>query len=518
VNEAAVRDYLAEHLDLVEPGLTLLGSEFPLPNRDGAKGFIDIFAKDRYGHLVVIELKISIATSRTAMHELHKYIGLLRREYGFAPHKLRCIVLSTDWHELRVPFSEFSSSVEYPAIGKLVVLDDAGIPIRLEQIVTLKEPDQVALCPETLILLYAGSTASERDRCMDELVARAASLAILDYCLLPIDNPTNDNVPFGIYVAIAKLSASDRTRLGALPEFPIDDYLSDDDEWAFEQAALDLLTSETFRSELETGNPHKLGSVLGAQGWKPGLMRRGGRYKNAALLTDNELLQQLTGIAGESDVWYGCFTSPQHDASWQHAIQSAQRSLSGNDVWTTAFLWFMERTKRELPTSSVSVSLFNPQCTAKILWRMPIERELDVLPQLEIVVEQEHGKRSLVLKGEIEWDGVTCPTDPESSFHNAFENAFGIPFTLRQFGLMLITGNLRDMDKSIMAAHGLRYAVTEHILEQGEATVRRLAVIDGLVKESTTPRVSFSQFFAVNQKYTHDIDRMLAPMGYLNLI
>jgi Endonuclease NucS len=518
VTEAVVRDYLAEHLDLVESGLTRLETEFQLPNPDGAKGFIDIFARDRYGHLVVIELKISKATSRTALHELYKYIGLLRRQHGVPHHKLRCIVLSTDWRELRVPFSEYASSVDYPVTGKMIVLDDDGVPIRLEEMGVLEEPEELVTSPETLILLYSGPSASERDRCLDELVGHAANLAIADYCLLPIDNPANTSVPFGIYVAIAKLSASDRQRLCGRSDFPIDEYLSEDDEWAYEQAALALLTSDTFCTERETGDPHKLGSVLGEQGWKPGAMRRGGRYQSAALLPDHELLLQLTGLAGESDVWYACFASPRHDASWQHAIQSAQRSLAGNDAWITAFLWFMERTKQEAPTASVAVSLFNPQRTAKILWRLPIDRDLKVLPHLEIVREHEASKRALVLKGEIEWDGTTCPTDPEAVFHRAFEDTFDVPFTPQQFGLVMMTGDIRHMDARIMTAHGLHYALTEHTLEQGKATVRRLVVIDGHVKESTTPGVPFCQFFATNRQYTHDIARMLAPMGYLNLI
>ena len=41
--EAEIRDYLAEHLDLIEDGLLLQRKEYPLPNPTGASGFIGIF-------------------------------------------------------------------------------------------------------------------------------------------------------------------------------------------------------------------------------------------------------------------------------------------------------------------------------------------------------------------------------------------------------------------------------------------------------------------------------------------
>jgi hypothetical protein len=517
VTEAVVRDYLAEHLDLIEPGLTWVGTEFKLHNPDGAKGFIDIFARDRHGHLVVIELKISKATSRTAMHELFKYIGLLRRLYRLPIHRLRCIVLSTDWLELRVPFSEYVRAVDYPVAGKMVVLNDAGVPTRLENVGVLAEPEDLEMSPETLLLFYPGPNAAERDSCLDELVTRAADLRIADYCLIPIDNAANAGAPFGIYVAIAKLSMEDKERLSARSNFPIDDYLSEDDEWAYEQAALDLLTSKIYRSELETGDPHKLASALGEQGWKPGAIRRGGRYQNAAIFPDDELLRQLTGIAGASDVWYACFVSPRYEASWQHAIESAQHCLAGNESWMAAFLWFMDRTKQEAPTASVSAYLYNPQSTAMILWRLLTDQDVSV-PRLEIVREHDESNQALALVGEIEWDGTTCPTDPEASFHRAFEDTFHVRFTPQQFRLALATRDFRRMDACVMAAHGLRYGLTEHTIKQSKVTDRRLAVIDFHVKESDTPGVPFNRFFEANRPYLRDLERMLAPVGYVKLI
>ena len=116
-SEQDLRDHLAMHLDLIESGLKLVDIEFKLPNLRGAKGFIDILAWDRIGHLVVIEIKISNNSARTALHELHKYVALLRQLHGIPVHKLRCLVLSTEWCYVACP-EAVKSRARCTAVGR----------------------------------------------------------------------------------------------------------------------------------------------------------------------------------------------------------------------------------------------------------------------------------------------------------------------------------------------------------------------------------------------------------------
>jgi hypothetical protein len=51
--ENLIRDKLAQTLEELEPGLTLVEVNHKLPNDAGAKGFIDILARDRVGNLVI---------------------------------------------------------------------------------------------------------------------------------------------------------------------------------------------------------------------------------------------------------------------------------------------------------------------------------------------------------------------------------------------------------------------------------------------------------------------------------
>ncbi len=115
--EARIRDYLASHLELLEPGLTLVQKEYELKSTFGAGGFIDILARDRLGHLVVIEIKRSDQAARSAIHELTKYVALLASGQGVRYDQMRAVLLSTDWHELAVPFSEYLGLCKVPTEG-----------------------------------------------------------------------------------------------------------------------------------------------------------------------------------------------------------------------------------------------------------------------------------------------------------------------------------------------------------------------------------------------------------------
>ena len=82
-DESKIRDYFSENLHMIEDELTLIDKEYYLPNAEGASGKVDILAKDRFGHYVIIEIKKSDKTAREALHELYKYIALMRLESGF---------------------------------------------------------------------------------------------------------------------------------------------------------------------------------------------------------------------------------------------------------------------------------------------------------------------------------------------------------------------------------------------------------------------------------------------------
>ncbi|MFD5528360.1 MULTISPECIES: endonuclease NucS domain-containing protein [Streptomyces] len=132
--EARLRDMLANRLPLIEPSLRLIGTEYPLPNAHGTRGRIDILARDGHGSWVVIELKRSDSTSARALHEVTKYAELLQQEMGLRKDRIRAMIVSTTWRELRVPVSNMARDWSHDLRGYQLTLDDNGVPVRADRV------------------------------------------------------------------------------------------------------------------------------------------------------------------------------------------------------------------------------------------------------------------------------------------------------------------------------------------------------------------------------------------------
>ena len=152
--EAWLRDELAKRLEILEPGLAIRSVEYRLPNQQGASGSIDILATDRYSATAIIELKKSNQTARQALHELHKYVALVKFDHGLRDSQIRCMLVSTEWHELLVPFSEFSRIAPWVVDGYQLYLTEAGLPDRAEKITPVAAAIELRLCREHKVYLF----------------------------------------------------------------------------------------------------------------------------------------------------------------------------------------------------------------------------------------------------------------------------------------------------------------------------------------------------------------------------
>jgi hypothetical protein len=513
LDEAELRDYLADHLDMVEAGLTLLKTEFLVPNAYGAKGFIDIFARDSLGNVVMIELKRSDASSRTALHELHKYIALLRAEHGLEAHSLRCMICSTEWLELLVPFSEFARSVSYSVDGLRLHLRDDGLPDRIERVEPVGTPPELMLCREAAMLFYEHLDEGSRAAAVEQMVHRAKQLGIVDYCLVlasKVANASRGVATHAIYVTIAKLSKEQKATLKAMPEFPLSTYLEGDRKWAYEQAAIECLVRGLHRDQFEIGYPEKLSELFKGQGWKLDGIERGGRYASELVRTAEQLFAELIGLSGTSEIWFASMSSPRLKSAWKKLTDDAGRALDGNKNWERAYRWFCDQTRRQAPNSSVSVSVFNPMRIVHTMWRCWAERTFSYVPAMELVRAID-GEAPTVYFGYIEWDGSTKPTNPESIISQACEAVFGDPSPeVLQWAAM--TGEVCALDLPLMKLHGLRYSFAEIVhTPDGRPALRRLTLKVGKMQAGRVdhqPQL-IHDFFAKNEDYMNDLAAFL---------
>ncbi len=79
LDEHEIRDYLARHPELIEPGLRVISVERPVE-----PGFVDLYGVDSKGNIVVVEIKRGTA-GKDAVLQLKRYIEAFRKHNPRAP-------------------------------------------------------------------------------------------------------------------------------------------------------------------------------------------------------------------------------------------------------------------------------------------------------------------------------------------------------------------------------------------------------------------------------------------------
>ncbi len=469
--ESHIRDELTADLSILESGLTLVGVEYHLPNSEGSRGYVDILCRDRFGRLVVVEIKRSDRTSREALHELHKYTELIQHHLGIGPADLRCLLVSTDWRELRRPFASFVRSTPYDSQGiELSIFDGAlrAAPVFLPDAPRLIELKKVAR-------LYCFYNQSDRGEALPVIAERLRSLGCDHFVAVDLDQSSSfPGMPFTLYVALGTVDALDpRTReLDALAED-----VPEDDEWVpreavWEERAFTALGIPPTCDELELGSPNKFRTMTSHEAWQVARIHRFGDLANREVHTDERLLDALGGGRGDDNSFFSRWGTPSHPTGWMMLRRDLARSLSGNDTWADPINGWLDEEARARPTEDFLVAVFNPMNFLRSLNAGQPALFDDTAPIVEVGAFKRRDSEGVTVRlhGEVVWDGTTRP-DLVDTAHDVYG---------RDLGFWLAFPVEPEMDHEFLRQCGLTYA----LFEVDTVIRHRVSLVDGALQRS----------------------------------
>jgi hypothetical protein len=472
MNEAAIRDHLAANLDLIEPGLRLIKKEYALPNLLGARGFVDIVARDSFGHIVIIEIKRSENSARAALHELHKYVALFQCNEGTAKEELRCILASTTWNELLVPFSEFSRTVDFHAEGYLINLRADGLPQNLTKVRPLPEASELEVCPIHFVALYF--TTQRQREATPHIAESFEARGITDYLIIDMEYKGDHQLlmqPFAQWIVMGGIRGERRAAVMEMAEIDESNYgweMGENPEWWLEEQVLTQAVGDIAEHDDsgEAGDPEKFRGEL--ERFRVVEIRRYGRFAAArdTTMNDERVLSLVSGVAGENPMVFLGFSTPRFQLAWGRFKARAPRCLEENLSWHTGLEWYWSEVERCWSESSVFASIYNPMNIMTVLYKITDTGDLAYRPLMEVVVKDPAGAlRTLV--GVVVWDRVTCPDDPAAVLLKFYPK-----FDLFFFAMTM--GATVAHEEDLMSLHGLRYALFEFVVEDGRVRIYRI--------------------------------------------
>lgn len=471
--EVELRDYLAANLDLIEPGLSLVAKERFLRNDKGAAGFIDIFARSMSGQFVIIEIKRSNAAARQAIHEIVKYAALVKQNLLVKETEFRLVIMSTDWDELHLPFSEFVRGTRFACEGRRILLDKNGLPASSEPM-GLAPPEQPRRISRRHFIWGFDNEPAAR-AAIPILANYMQGVGLTDFvvALLSIRGCDDENQRF-LYFAQQELSldaymALIRSRFSAETVVEFEGFISEltEHEDKVSEAADKVWEDISFKDGLYVGMgathaqiayPEKARHWFDATALVSCEIERFGRFVDNAL-SDELIVRELVGDGGES-FFYGNVSANLESKPEVDALLGVSDNLFFfNPTWRVAVRDLCDYAKR---TGGLSVQLraFSNEDIFRSLAGLAIGYA-GYVPTFQFDVRRADGIETYI--GVINWAG--CNPDFAHLVANHFEgDSFGY-FVARHFGAN------RGQNADLMTDMGLSYSVAR-ATPQGPAQIR----------------------------------------------
>lgn len=402
MNEIEVRDYLYKNIHLIESDLQVLDKEYHMPNSEGASGRIDILAQDKYNNLVVIEIKRSDQASREALHEVHKYVHLLKKNLGAFSEDIRIMVVSTEWRELFGAFKEFVSSTPFMASGyEAKVLSDSTISV--EKLELPKDSISRKLSRHHMAYLFEDNLS--RDEAIKAAKKYFGLKELKDYVILSCEIGKAIPYPYCLYLAIRRMSLDffeskvDETSLEEYREV-----YNDYSEEAFsylEGAFMSQLPLELNSDETEISYPEKFHNMM-MEGWSVTEIYRSGFFKIDPRMTIDFVIHEISSYDQSNLVVFRANFNTSNSSKLTSIKYSLLEVVKGIRAWENKTIDIMETLAKNTDTE-VKIYVYNPMNILQNIYMMSKERSvIDWTPVYTIFAEKEDVRLAYI--GYLHWN------------------------------------------------------------------------------------------------------------------
>lgn len=486
--EAKIRDYIADNLDFIEDNLRLIRKEFKLENSFGTRGRVDILAEDKFNNFLIIEVKRSNQSARQAIHEVLKYAGLVQQRLKAKTSEIRVCIISTNWEELLVPFSEFKRNTKYLVEGLKIQLNENMIPIYKEEVRPLDKISARKLSTNHLAFLYEGK--SRMEWAIRSLKNELERLGIEDFILIKLHYSKNFGVPifpFCLYLVIQeyeeeKLRFVISERLSCAGEVKeAEDLLSNPIELRsyLEEIILSKISPSLYDS-LESGYPDKFSSITKVQGWEVSeLMRYGIFLADPRLQKDEIILSEVSAIKSAGSSQYHNHIASKFSERLLEVKFDSLQCLTNECVgspWQEQGDFVFSEINEFGAEYELSIEIYNPKCGIlnslihmTNYSRFGARTEFEFCPNYVIQANfADQKKTSLVAVGCIYWDESKVSL-VELLYSSRLDSLYD--YCLKSF-----SGGLFMNEHLICHNLGFSYETDVFVLEAGEIVASKKVV------------------------------------------
>lgn len=396
MKETDLRDMISQNIDKIKPGLILFKKEQYIPSDKCTKSFIDLYARDKEGNHVLIELKCNNSAARQAIHEVNKYVETVKHHLGAKDSEIHVIIASTEWSELLLPFSRFYSDTSISIEGLQINLLEDNKNFEVKTIEPFNISNGRYIAPWHNVYWYKdekslqeGISQIENSYCRkgiedyiivsfyleDDSTLEERQLALQKNVSAMLGKPRDEISREAINFEIPKLEYIAYTAVQTLSKEKCLEILNSNKEYLTEiEEMLPYMDEEeaicTLHDYVEATEPfpkseyYEIGSPAKFKKFYEsceciGIIRHGTFQRNT-LLTDNTIYAELCGKDGSTGQYYKNTVDVKNPAHIKILKNEILKTLNKNPVWENHISQIINEIQQEFSTSKIDISIFNP--------------------------------------------------------------------------------------------------------------------------------------------------------------